>query len=78
VMHHGRRIAEDEPDRVLSDPHVIEAYLGERYAKQRQARQAGPTAPTDPAAAPLISGPHAQAEQEAHTQAEQEGGTASP
>ena len=23
VMHHGRRIAEDEPDRVLSDPHVI-------------------------------------------------------
>jgi ABC-type branched-subunit amino acid transport system ATPase component len=36
VLHHGRKIAEDLPDRVLSDPAVIEAYLGERYAKQRQ------------------------------------------
>lgn len=39
VLHHGRKIAEDLPDRVLSDPAVIEAYLGERYAKQRQAQK---------------------------------------
>ncbi len=41
VMHHGRKIAEDEPGQVFSDPHVIEAYLGSRYATQRRQQQAG-------------------------------------
>jgi branched-chain amino acid transport system ATP-binding protein len=40
VLHHGRKIAEDAPEQVLADPQVIEAYLGERYLRQRQNKQA--------------------------------------
>lgn len=38
VLHHGRRIAEDRPSQVLTDPQVIEAYLGERYTHRHQTR----------------------------------------
>jgi branched-chain amino acid transport system ATP-binding protein len=34
VLHQGRKLAEGEPREVLSNPLVIEAYLGERYAKR--------------------------------------------
>jgi branched-chain amino acid transport system ATP-binding protein len=37
VMHEGARLMEGPPEQVMRDPRVIEAYLGERYAKRMQA-----------------------------------------
>ena len=34
VLHLGRLLAEGRPRDVLSDPRVVEAYLGERYARR--------------------------------------------
>jgi branched-chain amino acid transport system ATP-binding protein len=35
VLHHGQKIADEVPERIVQDENVIKAYLGERYAKQR-------------------------------------------
>jgi branched-chain amino acid transport system ATP-binding protein len=40
VLHHGARIALGTPDQVAADPAVVEAYLGQRYAAGRAAREA--------------------------------------
>jgi branched-chain amino acid transport system ATP-binding protein len=34
VMHEGKELTTGDPDEVLRDPRVIEAYLGERYAER--------------------------------------------
>jgi branched-chain amino acid transport system ATP-binding protein len=36
VLNFGRPLVEGPPDDVLRDPRVIEAYLGERYARRGQ------------------------------------------
>jgi branched-chain amino acid transport system ATP-binding protein len=37
VLYHGEKLTEGPPDEVLSNPEVVSAYLGRRYAEQARA-----------------------------------------
>jgi branched-chain amino acid transport system ATP-binding protein len=41
VMHEGRELMSGDPEEVLKDERVIEAYLGQRYAQRRREEEGG-------------------------------------
>ena len=56
VLHHGKLIAQGDPRAVASDPAVVKAYLGSKYAAQEQQVGAGPVDAADPVDTPSGGG----------------------
>jgi branched-chain amino acid transport system ATP-binding protein len=51
VLHEGRELTRGRPEEVVDDPRVIEAYLGQRYARRRASAKGEAAEPRAPSGA---------------------------